>query len=128
MGLKKLGKLVCPGNKGKDKQLKMKGKPLLAYTEAFILSALEASLHMEAGAEAPTLPCLLAMWELDHCDPKCCHETKSGISVDSCPMGTKYVAAADRRIVANNRVAGIDCSWAELPPVISGYCRTSLLP
>lgn len=50
MGRKKQGKFVRPGNKGKDKRHKMKGKSLEAFTEE-MHTALEGSVLIISNAK-----------------------------------------------------------------------------
>uniref|UniRef100_A0A2C9K3A3 18S rRNA aminocarboxypropyltransferase n=1 Tax=Biomphalaria glabrata TaxID=6526 RepID=A0A2C9K3A3_BIOGL len=84
----------------------------------------------EAGASAETdkLPFPLAMWDLEHCDPKKCTGRKlarmgfvktlrlnqrfNGIILS--PVGTKCVAPEDRDIIKDYGMAVVDCSWAKL--------------
>lgn len=84
----------------------------------------------ENSAESRTesFPLDLAMWDLEHCDPKKCSGRKlcrkglvrtlrlnhkfNGVILS--PMGTKCVAPEDRAIVEENGIAVVDCSWARL--------------
>ncbi|XP_013412257.1 ribosome biogenesis protein TSR3 homolog [Lingula anatina] len=73
-------------------------------------------------------PFPVAMWDLEHCDPKKCSGKKlsrlgyvktlrlqqrfSGIILT--PMGTRCVSPEDRQIITDHGLAVVDCSWAKL--------------
>jgi len=74
------------------------------------------------------IPFTVAMWDLNHCDPKRCSGRKlarlemikelrlghkfSGLCLS--PMGVNCVAPCDKEIVLAHGAAVIDCSWARI--------------
>ncbi|KAF3428831.1 hypothetical protein E2986_06847 [Frieseomelitta varia] len=98
----------------------------------------EDELSDKEEKEDGPLPFPVAMWDLEHCDPKKCSGKKlvrhglikilrlgtrfSGLVLT--PVGQKCVSPTDRDIIQDYGCAVVDCSWARLDDTPFNRMRT----
>ncbi|KAK6617220.1 hypothetical protein RUM44_005551 [Polyplax serrata] len=112
-----------------------KGKPKLGSNkrnrEEFIFEEDELSPESNSDdsiKEITNAPFPVAMWNMNHCDPKRCSGRKlarhnliktiplgqrfNGVALS--PMGQKCLSREDRELIRRSGIAVVDCSWARL--------------
>ncbi|XP_071814813.1 18S rRNA aminocarboxypropyltransferase-like isoform X2 [Apostichopus japonicus] len=138
MGKKKTNQRVhqkqtSGGNSGKGKSTKHSREHKFERLSQDLGQSLPGKCNSLSRSEESSddpwkLPYPLAMWDLQHCDPKRCTGRKlcrkglvkilklsqrnNGIILS--PIGTKCVSPEDRPIVEASGITVIDCSWAKL--------------
>jgi len=99
--------------------------------EAAAASEEDTNGSEEPEASSHTLLVHLAMWDFGHCDPKRCSGKKleragmiKGLKIGQrfrglviTPQGTQVVSPVDRKIVEENGLAVVECSWVRLEEV-----------
>lgn len=98
----------------------------------------DSSDSEDASAQGKPPQFNVAMWDLNHCDPKKCsgrklarHGLISNLRLGQkfpglvlTPVGTNCVSPADREIIEASGLAVVDCSWAKLDETPFGRMRT----
>ena len=93
---------------------------------------------VDGGTDVASISVPVAMWDFNHCDPKRCSGKKlsrlglinelrvgqkfRGIVLT--PNATQTLSPADARIIAENGVAVVECSWARLDEVPFGKLKS----
>ncbi|XP_055679746.1 18S rRNA aminocarboxypropyltransferase [Lutzomyia longipalpis] len=102
-------------------------------------SGSETSSDSSGGEDLGSPPSFkVAMWDLNHCDPRKCsgrklarHRLIRNLKLGQrfpglvlTPVGTKTVSPEDREIVENAGIAVVDCSWAKIDQTPFGKMKS----
>ncbi|XP_008543120.1 18S rRNA aminocarboxypropyltransferase isoform X2 [Microplitis demolitor] len=114
--------------KNRDKILEKRKRHVVGKEERYRQER-DKSDHEDEQTEVESpIPFPVAMWDLEHCDPKKCsgrklsrHGLIKTLKLNArfpglvlTPVGKKCVSPTDREIVKDNGCAVVDCSWAKL--------------
>ncbi|CAD6228214.1 GSCOCG00006409001-RA-CDS [Cotesia congregata] len=113
--------------KNRDKILERRKRQVVGKEERYRQERDKSDPEDDQTVESP-IPFPVAMWDLEHCDPKKCsgrklsrHGLIKTLKLNArfpglvlTPVGTKCVSPTDREIVKDNGCAVVDCSWAKL--------------
>ncbi|XP_008543119.1 18S rRNA aminocarboxypropyltransferase isoform X1 [Microplitis demolitor] len=115
--------------KNRDKILEKRKRHVVGKEERYRQERDKSDHEDEQTEEVESpIPFPVAMWDLEHCDPKKCsgrklsrHGLIKTLKLNArfpglvlTPVGKKCVSPTDREIVKDNGCAVVDCSWAKL--------------
>ncbi|KAG5327866.1 TSR3 protein, partial [Pseudoatta argentina] len=123
--------------KNKNKLLERRSRYVLSKEQKYYRKRVDEDNEAEVNEQSINFP--VAMWDMEHCDPKKCSGRKlarhglirilqlgarfPGLCLT--PMGDKCVSPTDCDIVQEYGCAVVDCSWARLDDTPFNRMKTS---